>query len=225
MLMHEHCPAGQSVLEGLNAVLDHRAEVYIPELGQTFQCHPAFRLFGAQNPLEEGGGRRGLPRSFLNRFTRVAISLLTPEDLTLIAGAFWGMLCTSAWLHYGRALWLTLAPVQCKLVAEMAASCGVWHAKVCGSRQVQHRPLLQTQYRLYSEGLRLMAGCHAGALHSSMAAPLLQAMVGTMHDLHQGCNVTHTFGAVGAPWEFNLRDLLRWCQLAAHLAASEPNAR
>ena len=50
--------AGQSILEGLNAVLDHRAEVFIPELGRTFQCHPSFRLFGAQNPLEEGGGRR-----------------------------------------------------------------------------------------------------------------------------------------------------------------------
>lgn len=67
-------------------MLDHRAEVVIPELGQTCACHPSFRLFGAQNPLEEGGGRRGLPRSFLNRFTRVGISLLTPQDLTLIAG-------------------------------------------------------------------------------------------------------------------------------------------
>ena len=71
----------------LNAVLDHRAEVFIPELGRTFRCPPGFRVFAAQNPLQEGGGRRGLPKSFLNRFTRVHIELLQPADLAFIAGA------------------------------------------------------------------------------------------------------------------------------------------
>lgn len=33
-------------------------------------------------------------------------------------------------------------------------------------------------------------------------------------DLHHAANVARTFGAAGGPWEFNLRDLLRWCQLA-----------
>ena len=42
----------QAVLEGLNALLDHRAEVFIPELGASYHCHPQFRLFGAQNPLQ-----------------------------------------------------------------------------------------------------------------------------------------------------------------------------
>ena len=74
------------MLEGLNALLDHRAEVYIPELGQTFACLPSFRIFGAQNPWQEGGGRRGLPKSFLNRFTRVHVELLRSEDLQFIAG-------------------------------------------------------------------------------------------------------------------------------------------
>ena len=59
--------AAQSVLEGLNALLDHRAEVYVPELAKTFACPDSFRLFAAQNPMAEGGGRKGLPRSFLNR--------------------------------------------------------------------------------------------------------------------------------------------------------------
>lgn len=63
--------ASQSVLEGLNAVLDHRAQVYIPELNKTFDCPPSFRVFACQNPMKEGGGRRGLPASFLNRFTKV----------------------------------------------------------------------------------------------------------------------------------------------------------
>lgn len=29
------------------------------------------RLFACQNPLNQGGGRKGLPKSFLNRFTQV----------------------------------------------------------------------------------------------------------------------------------------------------------
>ena len=78
--------AGQSVLEGLNALLDHRAEVYIPELAQAFACPPSFRVFAAQNPVQEGGGRRGLPKSFLNRFTRVHMELLRSEDLQFISG-------------------------------------------------------------------------------------------------------------------------------------------
>lgn len=86
VLLDELNLAGQSVLEGLNAVLDHRAEVFIPELGQTFQCPPSFHLFAAQNPLQEGGGRKGLPKSFLNRFSRVHIQLLLSQDLLFIAG-------------------------------------------------------------------------------------------------------------------------------------------
>ena len=36
--------------------------------------------------LQEGGGRKGLPKSFLNRFTRVQVELLQREDLLFIAG-------------------------------------------------------------------------------------------------------------------------------------------
>lgn len=67
-------------------MLDHREEIFIAELGQTFRAPPGFRVFAAQNPLQEGGGRRGLPKSFLNRFSRVHINLLQPEDLVYIAG-------------------------------------------------------------------------------------------------------------------------------------------
>ena len=63
--------ASQSVLEGLNAVLDHRAEVFIPELGMQFSVQPGTKLFACQNPVSQGGGRKGLPKSFLNRFTKV----------------------------------------------------------------------------------------------------------------------------------------------------------
>lgn len=52
VLLDELNLAGQGILEGLNAVLDHRAEVFIPELGRTFRCPPTFRLFAAQNPIQ-----------------------------------------------------------------------------------------------------------------------------------------------------------------------------
>lgn len=59
------------IFQGLNAILDHRAEVFIPELALTFKCPPSFRVFACQNPSYQGGGRKGLPKSFLNRFTKV----------------------------------------------------------------------------------------------------------------------------------------------------------
>ncbi|CAN0109706.1 unnamed protein product [Ectocarpus sp. 6 AP-2014] len=85
VLLDELNLATQSVLEGLNACLDHRAEVYIPELGRSFKCPPTFKVFAAQNPLGQGGGRKGLPRSFLSRFTKVYVDPLTPDDLLYIA--------------------------------------------------------------------------------------------------------------------------------------------
>lgn len=71
MLLDELNLASQSVLEGLNSCLDHRARLFIPELGQEVACPPSFRIFACQNPLRQGGGRKGLPQSFLNRFTKV----------------------------------------------------------------------------------------------------------------------------------------------------------
>ncbi|XP_043277150.1 midasin [Venturia canescens] len=85
ILLDELNLASQSVLEGLNACLDHRGEIYVPELGRTFTVKPATKLFGCQNPLRQGGARRGLPKSFLNRFTQVYIDALTDDDLKLIS--------------------------------------------------------------------------------------------------------------------------------------------
>jgi midasin len=85
VLLDEMNLASQSVLEGLNACLDHRGEVFVPELGQTFTRHPDFRLFAAQNPHHQGGGRKGLPASFVNRFTVVYADAFRPDDLKLIS--------------------------------------------------------------------------------------------------------------------------------------------
>ncbi|XP_063385869.1 midasin [Cydia fagiglandana] len=84
ILLDELNLAPQPVLEGLNACLDHRGEVFIPELGKTFKVKAETKLFACQNPLKQGGARRGLPVSFLNRFTQVYIDTLTKEDLIYI---------------------------------------------------------------------------------------------------------------------------------------------
>lgn len=84
VLLDEMNLASQAILEGLNAVLDHRGSVFIPELGRTFDKHPDFRIFAAQNPVQQGGGRKGLPKSFLNRFTKVYVQEHKRSDLQVI---------------------------------------------------------------------------------------------------------------------------------------------
>ena len=84
VLLDEMNLASQSVLEGLNACFDHRGEIYISELDQRFSRHPNFVVFAAQNPHHQGGGRKGLPTSFVNRFTVVYADLLTSDDMMLI---------------------------------------------------------------------------------------------------------------------------------------------
>lgn len=92
ILLDELNLAPQPVLEGLNACLDHRGEIFIPELGKTFKVKHQTKLFACQNPLKQGGARRGLPVSFLNRFTQVYIDTLTKEDLLYIVKAQYAQL-------------------------------------------------------------------------------------------------------------------------------------
>lgn len=87
ILLDEMNLASQSVLEGLNSLLDHRRSVFIPELACEVVAHNDFRIFAAQNPAREGCGRRGLPQSFLNRFTKVSVDSPSDNDLVLIAAA------------------------------------------------------------------------------------------------------------------------------------------
>lgn len=85
VLLDEMNLAPQPVLEGLNACLDHRGEAYIPELDRTFSKSPNFTVFAAQNPQGQGGGRKGLPKSFVNRFSVVYVDQLGLRDLHAIA--------------------------------------------------------------------------------------------------------------------------------------------
>lgn len=85
VLLDEMNLASQSILEGLNSCIDHRQEVYVAELGQSFRRHPEFVLFAAQNFHHHGGGRKGLPLSFTNRFTVVYADILKSDDLQIVA--------------------------------------------------------------------------------------------------------------------------------------------
>lgn len=137
VLLDEMNLASQSVLEGLNACLDHRGEVYISELDQVFKRHPNFRLFAAQNPHHQGGGRKGLPSSFVNRFIVVYADVFSDEDLLLIAN---------------------------------------------------HN-------------------------FPSVSSETVSQMIKFISNLETRILVERVFGSQGSPWEFNLRDTLRWLHL------------
>jgi midasin len=137
VLLDEMNLASQSVLEGLNACLDHRGEVYIPELDKSFISHPNFKVFAAQNPQLQGGGRKGLPKSFINRFSVVYVDMLTEIDLKLIA-------------HH---------------------------------------------------------------LYPSLDSNVCDKMISFMSRLEEQVVIKKEWGSSGAPWEFNLRDTLRWLSL------------
>ncbi|KJZ74088.1 hypothetical protein HIM_06537 [Hirsutella minnesotensis 3608] len=143
VLLDEMNLASQSVLEGLNACLDHRGEVYISELDQVFKRHPDFRLFAAQNPHHQGGGRKGLPASFVNRFIVVYADVFQDEDLKLIAAH-----------NFPK-----LSPEVTNLLINFIS-------------QMDHQLVVEK-----------------------------------------------SFGSQGGPWEFNLRDILRWLDL---LNSSDP---
>ncbi|KAM4633655.1 midasin [Polymixia lowei] len=130
--------ASQSVLEGLNACFDHRAEIYIPELGMSFQVQQdKTRMFGCQNPFTQGGGRKGLPKSFLNRFTQVFVDQLTSKDMEFIGDS----------------------------------------------------------------------------IFPNIDKEIISKMVEFNNRLVHEVSVERWWGQRGGPWEFNLRDMFRWCQL------------
>jgi len=146
VLLDELNLASQSVLEGLNAVLDHRATVYIAELDREFVCAPGFRVFACQNPTQQGGGRKGLPKSFLNRFTQVYVDKFDAADLRIIA----------------TSMFPSIDPTSIESMIEFNT-------------------------RLYHETM-----------------------------------VLGRFARAGTPWEFNLRDVFRWCELVLHSSGEHP---
>ncbi|CRH03807.1 dynein-related AAA-type ATPase, putative [Plasmodium relictum] len=90
ILIDEINLANQQTLEGINSILDHRKEIFIPETNEIVKCHENFRLFCCQNPYKEGGGRKGLPKSFLNRFSKIYFEELNEEDYLCIVEKLYG---------------------------------------------------------------------------------------------------------------------------------------
>ena len=62
---------------------------------------------------------------------------------------------------------------------------------------------------LEESDMRLIAANHFAALPAS----LLERMIGFCRALQHEVVFLRRFGARGAPWDFNLRDLFRWCEL------------
>ena len=124
VLLDELNLANQQILEGLNALTDHRTEIFVPELNRTFTCPASFRLFASQNPTGQGGGRKGLPKSFLNRFTRVYAEPFRQSDLTEMALA----LCSNQIdtpILYGMVQFLSRVSQLCAS-GKMGSSGGPW---------------------------------------------------------------------------------------------------
>ena len=85
VLLDELNLAPQAVLEGLNALLDHRAEIYVPAIDKLVKCSASFRVFATQNEARKGDGRKMLPKSLLSRFNRLRIAQMGLEDLKIAA--------------------------------------------------------------------------------------------------------------------------------------------
>lgn len=91
VLLDELNLAPQPVLEGLNSLLDHRRELVVPETGERVRAKAgSFQLFATQNRMVDGGGRKGLPKSFLNRFVKIAVSELSSKDSESICKRLFG---------------------------------------------------------------------------------------------------------------------------------------
>lgn len=146
VLLDEMNLASQPVLEGLNSCIDHRGEVFIPELGKTFPRHPEFRLFAAQNPHTQGSGRKGLPMSFVNRFSVVFADAFSADDMISISSK----------------------------------------------------------------------------LYPNVETAALKRVVGFVIEISHAAHDQLAFSTHGRPWEFNLRDVLRFLQIFASRSALLP---
>jgi MoxR-like ATPase len=175
VLLDELNLAPQSVLEGLNACFDHRQEVFLPDIGQTVTCPPSFRVFCAQNPMVEGGGRKGLPQSFLSRFSRVFVEAMTEDDLLEIV---------SLAFQQQEAAAQPAQPVDAEMEIDAAVT---------------------VPFELSTVPSELTA--------------YIPHMVKFTQQLQRNIVESSVYGHTGGPWEFNLRDIFRWCELVLALLA------
>lgn len=72
----------QSVIEGLNSILDHRRRIDVD--GTTVHVHSNTRIFGTMNPYNKSNGRKRLPKSFLDRFVVIYMDVYSRQDVDSI---------------------------------------------------------------------------------------------------------------------------------------------
>ncbi|XP_065367345.1 midasin [Calliphora vicina] len=189
ILLDELNLAPQSVLEGLNAILDHRGEVYIPELNKTFSLNKQTRVFASQNPLKQGGGRKGLPQSFLNRFTKVYVRKLTTEDLLYVVEGKYKI-----YFDELKNSFVKLLPPQQRSTNNLFDI---------------HRSIKQKQETLSEQD---MLSGQSEMITLIPEFDLSMRLVRFSELLDNGIS-TMEFGYKGGPFEINLRDILFWCDL------------
>lgn len=187
------------MLEGLNACLDHRETVYIPELDRSFHCPSTFRVFAAQNPVGQGGGRKGLPKSFLNRFSKVYVDALTRDDLLVIAQ--------------------TVFPSIAEVPLSSTPSFKQWQT---GSEPegLRERSLLSAMIDFNS---LIARDCGCEGVWDVPIQPWQEeekVEEGRREEKREGRRryEKEKVGRLGSPWEFNLRDVFRWAELSLSLA-------
>ena len=187
VLLDELNLAPQSVLEGLNACLDHRGEVFLPEIGQSFFCPPSFRVFCAQNPAGEGGGRKGLPQSFLTRFSRVFVEEMDERDVREIAMQAY-------------------SPVN----QESSSSNSSSSSGAVSDEVVESDSMVVTEENILEQ---INTSASQIASPNTLVLHYLPQMVRFTRRLQSDIVDLRLYGNAGSPWEFNLRDIFRWCEL------------
>lgn len=72
----------QSVIEGLNSMLDHRRIIDVD--GVPVKVHKNTKIFGTMNPQNTENGRKCFPKSFLDRFIIISMESYSKKDLKQI---------------------------------------------------------------------------------------------------------------------------------------------
>ncbi|KAI5177943.1 hypothetical protein PAEPH01_2519, partial [Pancytospora epiphaga] len=81
----------QSVIEGLNSMLDHRRTIRVDNVD--VPVNPNTRIFGTMNPVTSLNGRKQLPKSFMDRFIVVEMSSYSSSDIRSIIASCYGESC------------------------------------------------------------------------------------------------------------------------------------
>ena len=147
----------------------------------SFQVSCETKIFACQNPLHQGGGRKGLPKSFLNRFTQVRPLLV---ELKVVNSPLLFLLCN------------VVGVCRCIVRSRLAD-----HSFLHASHNVS----------VYSgENDQVHTGGHFSACLCICVGEMNLYFLFACFLLLQ---VSKTVEVEAFSWEFNLRDVFRWCEL------------